>query len=450
MVYSSRKHIRLLRCLSGFFTAFLTISSSLAWANGLDRNGTGARSMGKAGASIADDSDAFSSIELNPAALGFLQSADFHATVAGAWGSGRFRNSQKSGGNLVDAGVLFPELALRFPIARNMAWGLAVTPQYSRIADWYIHDPEGGLDGGTSYGWQHHRSEILNVRTAVGLGARVTESLSFGGTVGLVYTRNRLATPYIFQSHPALAGMKTALDLQSDGFGFNGDLAAEWRATENLSLALTYRSPTKFNTEGQAQGDITRQLRSLGLRGVPGAYDYDADVATELPQKAALGFTWKAVPRLRFSGQVEWINWSAAYDSLDVKLSNGSNPAINGLLGTDELEDVIALDWQDRFVYRAGLEYDVSEHLTLRTGYSYGKSPIPASTLLPMTAAISEHTVALGLGYQQGPYSVDLAYQYDLPITEHADASSITGSEYKNSSVELEAHWLALTVGYQF
>lgn len=420
-----------------------------ALGNGLDRNGTGAKSMGMAGASLADDKDAVSSMGQNPAALGFLEAADLNATIAGAWGSGRFQNSVKRGGELVDAKALFPELVFRTPLTEGVGMGFSLIPEYSRVADWYFRDPEGGIDGGTSYGWQHHRSEIINVRAAVGLGVRVSDSFSLGGSVGMVYTRNRLATPYIFQSHPALAGFKTMLDMETEGFGFNGDLAADWRATEKLTIALSYRSPTKFDTDGEAKGDITKQLRSLGLN-VPGGFRYNADIATELPQKAALGFSYKAAPRLRLAGQVEWINWSRAFHDLDVRLSNGSNPAINGLLGTNTLQDSIALDWEDRFVYRAGVEYDVTQQFVLRTGYAYGKSPIPSDTLLPMTAAISEHTLALGVGYKQGPYQVDLAYQYDLPASQAGSGRSITGSEYKGSSVDLEAHWLALTLGLQF
>ncbi len=119
MVYSFQKPLFGKRFASGLVTALLLLPLHSSWANGLDRNGTGARSTGKAGAFIADELDAFSSIELNLAALGFLQSADFHASIACAWGDGRFRNSSGGRGSLVDAGVLSPELALRMPITQH-------------------------------------------------------------------------------------------------------------------------------------------------------------------------------------------------------------------------------------------------------------------------------------------------------------------------------------------
>ena len=192
------------------------------------------------------------------------------------------------------------------------------------------------------------------------------------------------------------------------------------------------------------------QLRSLGLVGVPGQFHYDADIVTKLPQKVALGGAWNITPNFRFTGQVDWVNWANAFDTLKVKLSNGSNPAINGLLGTNAVEDDIALHWQNEFVYRAGTEYDLTKSFALRAGYDYGKSPIPSDTLLPQTAAITEQTVALGVGYKSGPYRVDLAWQYDLPTSAQASASEITGPEYKNSTIDLKAQWVGITFGFQF
>jgi len=426
----------------------LLLSSGLS-ANGIDRNGAGAKSMGMAGASLADFDDAINSMAQNPAALGFLESPDFYVTVAGAWGSGSYRNRLGEGGKLDESFHVLPEVVLRTPLSSEVAMGLSVIPDSSRVASWYFRDPAGGAGGGTSYGWQHHESEITNVRAAVALGWQVTETLSLGGSVGVVYTRNELHSPYIFQSHPGLAGMKTMLDLETDGFGVNGDLAAAWKVTEKLSVALTYRTPTKFKTEGDASGDIGRQLRSMGLN-VPGKFHYDADVGTALPQKLAVGASYQAAARLRLAGQVEWVNWSRAYDNLNVKLSNGSNESINGVVGSDKIEDEIPLEWEDRFVYRAGVEFDLTQSFLVRAGYAYGKSPVPDSTLLPMTAAISEHTLAAGLGYVSGPLHVDLAYQHDLKASQRAGANGITGTEYDNSTVNVQAHWVGMTVGMDF
>ena len=427
----------------------LSFLSTSVWGAGLDRTGIGAQSMGMGGASLTNEDDPLSSMGQNPATLALIKQAEFEISVTGAWANGTYRDSRGTSTRISDAWGILPDVVIVAPLHDGAAWGFSITPESTRMANWYFRDPEGGAGGNTSYGMQDHRSEIINVRAAAGFGVKLTPRLSMGGSLGLEYNRNELESPYIFQNHPVLAGFKTLLDMKTDGVGFNGDLGLHWKATDTVDVALTYRSPTTFSTSGHADGDITKQLHDLGL-AVPGHYHYDADIDTALPQKAAAGASWKITPQLRVAGQVEFQNWSSAFDTLKVRLSNGNNQAINGVLGTNAIADDIALNWKDIFVYRAGVEYDLSEAFVLRAGYSYAPGVVPGSTLLPMTAAISQQTLACGIGYKHGAWRVDVAYQYDLPASQNASASDITGTEFKNSSIDLSTHWVGLTVGVKF
>ena len=49
----------------------------------------------------------------------------------------------------------------------------------------------------------------------------LTRKISLGVSVGAVYNVNTLETPYVFQSNPALAGLKTLLDLHTTGVGWD-------------------------------------------------------------------------------------------------------------------------------------------------------------------------------------------------------------------------------------
>jgi long-chain fatty acid transport protein len=108
------------------------------------------------------------------------------------------------------------------------------------------------------------------------------------------------------------------------------------------------------------------------------------------------------------------------------------------------------LNWHNEAVYRLGVEYQVMENLSLRAGYAYGGSPVPDSTLTPMTAAISEHTLTAGVGYRWRFCQIDLAYQCDLPASRSVGTTALAGGEYANSTTEVTIHWLALTLGVHF
>lgn len=387
---------------------------------------------------------------VNPALLSYVDGVDLSVGVVGVVAEGGYENGTGSLGYLDDRGGVFPEIVLRSSLDSRLGLGFSLIPEQARIADWVFPDPEGGIDGSTSYGVEAHRSEIIAIRAAAGIGLQVSDSLSVGASVGAVYNENRLRSPYLFQSHPALAGFKTLLDLQTDGVGVNGEFGVTWRPSDRVTVGLTYRTPTRIETEGTARGDIGEQLRSLGLVGVPSTFRYRAEVENELPQVATAGISWRVTEKTRVSLQVDWVGWSGAFDDLTVTLTDGNNASINGLLGSDGIVDTVPLDWEDRLVYRLGIEHRLSEHWTLRTGYTYAEAPMPTRTMVPMTAAISEHSVGVGLGYAWDRYQVDLSYQVDLPASRKLSDSEVKSGEYRDAEIELEAHWLALTVRYDF
>ncbi len=304
----------------------------------------------------------------------------------------------------------------------------------------------------TSYGLQKHRSEILVLRSGLGVGMQLNEKLSIGGGLGLIYNENRLDAPYIFQTQPTLKGFKTLLDLETSGFGWNGNLGILFRPITNLQFGVIYKSGTTVHSKGDASGNAQAQLTSLGggFAGARPDFHYDAEVVNHFPQIVAAGLSWQPHARWRFSGQVDWVNWSDAFDRLPVKLSNGNNADFNALLGSDSAKDYVPLSWRDQIVYRVGAEFAVTEKFRLRGGYSYAKSPVPDKTLTPLTAVITEHTVTTGFGYEQGRYKFDLAYQWDLPAEQRVGNSGLRAGEYSNSATKIGIHWVGITTGVRF
>lgn len=101
-------------------------------------------------------------------------------------------------------------------------------------------------------------------------------------------------------------------------------------------------------------------------------------------------------------------------------------------------------------VYRLGTEYRFSSLTQLRAGYSFGRSPVPDETLTPMTAAIMEQTVSVGLGHQIDRVRFDIAYQIDLPVSRRVNESLLLAGEYDNSEVGVAIQWVAITMSVQF
>jgi long-chain fatty acid transport protein len=445
-----------MRCVPVFRAAVILalFAQDSVHANGIYRNGVGGRSMSMGGADVAWAADPLGAMGANPAALGFLESAEFDLGAVAGLTEGTFSKAPNPDGSLDDSLRAMPEAALGIPLGRiadkfPVAIGLSFVPDSLMYADWKFVDPLGGLGGTVSYGLQPHNSEIVVLRSALGAGISFSPQFSFGVSVGLLYNQNHLRSPYTFQNmdvNPAANGAKTLLDLKTSGYGWDVQAGVLYRVTTNLQFGLSYRCESTVSTDGDANGDPYAQF---AVPPGPLAFHYDANVKNVFPQEFSLGTSWRFHPQWRGALQVDWINWSDAFHTLPVTLRNGNNATVNSVVGAN-FKDRIPLNWEDQFVYRAGLEYAITEALSLRAGYSYGKSPVPDATLTPMTAAIMEHTITAGVGYRWKRYEIDFAYQYDLPVERNVGTSSLLSGEFSNSSTEVSVHWFALTAGVRF
>jgi long-chain fatty acid transport protein len=388
----------------------------------------------------------------NPAGLGFLTQSEFDLGGVGGSAYGKF-DKPGSSGDLNNTPSGLPELALATPLGKSgLSVGISVIPDAMLMADWHYPDPPGGLGGTTSYGLQTDKAEILVLRAAAGVAWQMTSKFSIGLSVGAVYNKNQLITPYVFQNLNApdagADGAKTLLDLNTSGLGWNGQIGALYQATTNLQFGLSWQNKYTVRTYGSAIGNAYDQFDAPpGTEAT--SFHYNAEVDNTFPDQFSLGSSWRFLPRWRVAADVDWIDWKNAFNTLPVKLSNGNSTAVTAALGSS-LQDNIPLNWNSEFVYRVGLEYEIVDNLFLRAGYSYGKSPVPDSTLSPLTAAIMENTLTAGIGYSWQNWQVDLAYQYDLPVTHHVGTSSLLDGEYSNSSTQVAVNWLALTMSYKF
>lgn len=449
-----KKRFYIRQLLSVGFCVFWSLPCQ-SQADGIYGNGVGAQSMAMGGADVAWAADPLGAMGGNPGGLGFLRVPELDLGGVGGVAQGQF-NKAGSGGNLEQSLAALPEGAFGLPLGKwPVTVGLSFVPESALLANWHYVDPPGGLGGATSYGFQQDKSEIIVLRSALGAGVEINPKLSIGASVGLIYNENRLDTPYIFQNlqpgpngpnNSAYDRAKTLLNLHTSGFGWDAQTGLIFRATTNLQFGLSYQSETRVDTTGDASGDPSKQF-GLSPGSLP--FHYDANVRNIFPQEVTEGVSWKPHPQWRLAAQVDWIDWADAFQTLPVKLSDGNNATVNSVLGSS-FKDLVPLDWKNEFVYRVGLEFSATTNLALRLGYSFGGSPVPGSTLTPMTAAIMENTLSAGVGYHWRCYQFDLAYQYEFPATQSVGTSGLLAGEYSNSSTEVSLHTLALTIGMRF
>ena len=127
------------------------------------------------------------------------------ATGVGVFGSGSFQNSANSNGRM--GGLSAPCLTARSSLRLAKATGPCLRPKRLEIlmrANWSYVDAPGTL--GVSYGLQTNETEIIAMRSSLGVARTFGPKWSGGAVLGLVYNTNNLNAPYIFQQQPPAGG----------------------------------------------------------------------------------------------------------------------------------------------------------------------------------------------------------------------------------------------------
>ena len=257
------------------------------------------------------------------------------------------------------------------------------------------------------------------------LGYRLTDKLYVGAGV-----RGEAAT----SKFSLVLGPADAEFGRGCAYGGGFQFGMQYRATDDLTVGLAYRSPSWFGDLGG--GEAKASL--FGLLPVelgPGRIE-----SLLLAQKVTAGAAWEATDWLTLAGEVRWINYGdSSYDSLTV--------ATDGVLA---LRIPLPLGYKDQWVFAVGADIKLDDHWTLGLGYNYGTDPVKRSNLLPMGSTIAQHHVTTGLRYSRDNWWAGVGYILALHETMDGGGCSRIplGIDYGVSRIEQTQH--SLVVGFGF
>jgi long-subunit fatty acid transport protein len=409
---------------------------------------TSARSQAVGGVYIPSTSGALDALAANPAGLSTLNAPTLDLSVTSVFARGSFSNSVNQNVPMQDSPGVMPYGAFGMPIGHSrFTVGVGLVPELMSVSDWKYVDAPGVA--GATYGLQTQKSAILSARSVAGISYSISPALSVGASIGFDYNSNTLDAPYIFQSHPVLAGLKTLLDLNTTGVGRNYSFGILASPNKKFQFGVAWKSRTVIDSDGTATGNIGAQLNAVGLAARPD-FAYTANVRNVFPQSVIGHIMWQVDRRWNLAFQTNWVNWKDAFVTLPVALTNGNNADINGLLGTNTLNDGVPLHWKDQISFHGGVERLITENVSIRGGYAHGNSPVPSSTLSPLTAAIMKDQLTTGIGIRRGRVHYDLAYGFGFQAHQSVGQSALLSGEYSNSQVGIGTQALTFNTSFQF
>jgi long-chain fatty acid transport protein len=380
-----------------FLTAVSVTAASPAYAtNGMRMIGFGATQVGMGGVSAALPLDA-ASIITNPAGIGELGArVDFGASYFNPtvkYQATEIAQVPQPGIAVLNNGVSFestrtaspvPAFGLVVPVDDKLTFGIGA---YG-IAGMGVDYPQN-LFGGVTY------SSYSQMRFAPGLAYKLSDALSFGVTVNVMYATMAYdaAESFLQVSHQA-----------SSAFGVGATAGVRFAPMKGLAFGAAYETKSwfqdfKFNIPAH------NALNPATFQPFPVAAGVDS-IKFDQPSSATVGVAVTPLEALTLAADVQFIRWSE---------SNGQNqPAYTSDI-TKTGAMPFDLSWSDQWVFKVGAQYRVVPQVALRAGYNYGKMPLNPGRAFENIAfpAVAEHHITAGLGFDVTPkFAINLAGMY--------------------------------------
>ena len=407
------------------------------------------RGLGSAFAGEVAGAEDASTIQYNPAGLGWVDGTQFVASGFAIMPSATFENrgstlSQAVGGGILrggndgDAGELafVPTFFFAHELGDGFHVGLGVTVPF-------------GLETRWDRGWvgRYHalssKLETTNVNPtlawrpldwlAIGVGAdieyakaRLTNAIDLGGVCEIFGAEAGLppgaCTALGFAPQSTDGSVKISGDDWGGGYNV-GVMFAPWHTTR---IGLAFRSSIEHTLKGRANFFIPR--RAAPLRQFSGALvDTDGSADIELPERASLGVYHELTPDIALMGDVTWTRWSR-FDELVFRFANPNQPTI-----------VQPEGWDDSFRYAVGLRWRATKTIETRFGFAWDETPIPDETLrTPRIPDSDRFWLAAGLAWRPTErlrfdvgyahiFSPDVRSQNPDPVTGHVLRGTYSG-----------------------
>jgi len=384
-------------------------------------HGSKAAGMGTAFVGVADDPSA---IMHNPAGLTQLKGTNMYGGGTVVIPSTEYI-SPTGASEETDSRVFFPPhfyISSDFNM-ENIVLGLGIFSPFG-IGGRYWSE-----DGLTRY--ISTESTIATITVNPTLAWQVTPKLSLGFGAYYLHSFNT-AEKMLDQSMFGASDGKFSLEADGGGWGYNlGILVAP---LENLHFGFAFRSKVSVDQKGDAEIENI----ASALQPIFGGSQFKTDVETsvDLPEIVSFGIAYKPTTVLTLAFDVEWVKWSRFdQQTLDFK---------NEVPGAGFSDILIDLDWDDQWLIKFGLEYDLNESFALRTGYAFVESPVPDHTLAPANPDNDGHNFSIGCGYKFGKWILDAFYTVEI-FKDRDVNNDILSGEYKNI-----AHFIGFSIGNKF
>ena len=448
-----KKEIYRFRIIPGLFTLFIIMSLSglRITANaqmGHVLSGVGAIDQGWSGAGTANPQDVLGALHWNPAAITHQDRSSFNVNLQMLTPNGRLYSGVKANafgpmgpqqdlsGNTESKSGNFAIPAIAFvyqPRESDFTFGFHAFGVGGFGVD-YVSTPTNPIttpQPPNGMGFNAINSEFMLMQMAPTVAYKISDMLSIA--VSPVANLSTLEVNPFPATNPD--------DSNGDGFpsypggpremawGFGYQIGINIGDVNGLRFGASYKSNQRFE-------DF--KFTADSENGSPRSFNFNLDY----PMITSAGLGYSGFERLELAADVKYI---------DFEHTHGFDK-----VGFDQSGAVQGFGWKSIWVIAAGIQYDVTDKLPVRLGYSYNENPISdANSFYNVSApAIIQHHLSAGFSYRINPQLTgSFAIQYGLKNSTRGEwMNPQMGGAVPNTYVknELSTRFIALGLCYHF
>lgn len=367
------------RALAGGLILFTLAAAPLATASGTRVGFKDAFAMARGNAFVAT-ADNPSAVYYNPAGLTQLNGQRLQASVYDVSVSSDYR-SAAGNASMDDGYQAVPQFFYAIkPAAQAWAFGIGLYAPFGLSTEWPANSPLRTLA---------LKNEQTCLTFNVSGAYQVSPQLSVGG--GLTY--NKVTTD--LRRAIGVFGPTDLFRFNGNGHAFGFTMGALWKPATQHSFGFSYQS--NFSTK------LTGTTDTIPLiTGEPSTAKFD------FPEVVILGYSYRPTPEWNFEVNFDWTNWNRL-KTVTITKASGTVP--------------LAFNWESGYFYEFGVTRYLSDSWNVSAGYLYTENSVPDATYTPAVPDSNRSFYSLGVGYNSGNLSANLAWH-------HADGGTrtVTGS----------------------
>jgi long-chain fatty acid transport protein len=425
--------------LAALVTGCVTAPATSHATNGMFMIGYGAKSVAMGGAAIANPQDALAGA-VNPAAVGvvgnqFQIGTEFFRPDAKATLAGLEQDSVATHNEDLNFFII-PHIGYSKTLSPYLTFGFSFVgaggggSRYEKNLFIYANnpaDPKVDKPMGISL-------DIAQMNPT--LAFKFNETNYIGATLVLSFQKFRAIGLDYFANFTSTGLTTTTLTDNGNDYAYGAGLRLGW-------LGKFMGDRLMLGAMGTSKIYMTKFDKYSDLFAEQGKLD--------TPAIFGVGLGYKLTPKLTTALDITYTMYE------DVKAIGNAPPTTGGsiypvsqavnALGKD---DGLGFGWQNQTVFKLGLAYDMSEKVVLRTGWNYGKSPIPSDNgalLFSIVApATTQNHFTLGATYRTDPTTEwNFMYMYAFRYTQ-------SGPAYIGNTAEIgmSQNSLGITYGMKF